>query len=1451
MLSTPEYQGLVPAKQKEFRDYIFDKDVAPYFRAKGLVADREAFHRGEFVTTPEKLKVHNRTNTDYLGVGTAKGFINLGQGVASLPFRVAQFFTGSMSAKMVADHISEVDNPIEDWFVENPAETTGQALSQTGGEILGQLPGLIAGTRLLNRSKTLAAMSKGKAIPTPKNPTLKAIAGSKLVQQSVYAMADGVISSPASGDASIGKAIEWGAYGGATPVALKTVAIPFSLLKKAFAGVWRKGGPKAAAEAMDAGAGKIKALEAGTTPGQMADDAEIEEVAEFYALRAKAVAAQTGRDVNEVLAEQKEELMTALVNPDKEILVDVAVAEHEALNDLADPMLQALNKQADELAKAAGVKTSAEMVAESAAAQAQRVTARSEIAGEQVVARTVDTLPRDLRGAKPTWQGLGVQFANDIDKAFYIIAQGKKSARDADYLAFLQENFPDYSENELRAIGRAVKGEITAFGKNIESGNIDLPAQDIDAIVAKLKAPMPEAVTRSKTVPKTEAGIKAITDPNVNNYKPALALARAIEQDGEAGAKAFVERHLGRTSKDWRSEKIGDKTAGELYNELSNLVVTLTNAEPQEFGTLFRGTGRVIKYEKLRPGQTVKMPLSSFSTEEAVARIHLDEDKGVLFRVSGPVRAVDARASSLVPAENEIFANGEFIVKNVIKDGDVTIVEVSQKLVGDVTDEAAAEMAKLQAVLNQKPKATETVQATAAATRKSKGLTPKEKLQEVAASEWTTERGAATNHNDASAYGAANLDGVDVLYHTTAEKNVNNILRNGITNTSRDGFIYVSHDAGYTATAADGAQLKKKVTLVIDRSKLPNHEFYYDGTVWAGPDPLAFRTKQGIPKEAIKGTIELEQFKDEAGEIVWRAKEGSFKPIEVPKPKTATPGVKLEAAPKKTEVPEHSGTITAQLEAVVAGRKPAMVLPPGSKVPDVPEALADTSFRFKDGTVVIWNPKSGITLEQVKQAKMQNKLNEILGWPASKQQVAAAVEKGETPVVVTATNKATGAERETVVASTSTVEKAVEAVKKHHPDAVVEVKPASAAEDVIKARNEAKIAEAQGNVLHEYNNLRAQKMLLDFDPAAAKDKEVVKRINDAEAKVQKALAELKASGATDSEIKAFMDGIDDRLKSRVGESEQAFNALKEHVVDKPEPKAATKRAGKPKKSKAAEAEDDFDLQPVAVRKEVRAVLEIEAYRKQGLTKDELEDIFAKHGYARMGHIPLDAAEKIRLDVITAAVRKRQYQFLQEIDGVKLYREILPETKLDDAAEIFEVNTDKILDVDSLAGWTGANGNYKAGYNPTFNNKVKEHYPELVNNIIKEEGTDSAKIYKALHEVEFGGDITKTDEFLRSIGYDVKIQRIDGDIVVQPLNSEVLVNVRVQKAKKVTATARAMGVVDAQVAAVADEAMSKLEKQMAEMAELNKILGNAKKIAPVTNPNNVKPVRYGPDGKPKE
>jgi hypothetical protein len=76
-------------------------------------------------------------------------------------------------------------------------------------------------------------------------------------------------------------------------------------------------------------------------------------------------------------------------------------------------------------------------------------------------------LPKDLTGAKPRYQEHTPNFNNDVDKAFFIIAQDKPSPREDDYFQFLREA-TGLDDESIKRTAQEVKGKLGKLLKDVD-----------------------------------------------------------------------------------------------------------------------------------------------------------------------------------------------------------------------------------------------------------------------------------------------------------------------------------------------------------------------------------------------------------------------------------------------------------------------------------------------------------------------------------------------------------------------------------------------------------------------------------------------------------------------------------------------------------------------------------------------------------------------------------------------------------------------------------------------------------------------------------------------------------------------------------------------------------------------------------------------------------------------
>jgi hypothetical protein len=114
----------------------------------------------------------------------------------------------------------------------------------------------------------------------------------------------------------------------------------------------------------------------------------------------------------------------------------------------------------------------------------------------------VSTLPRNLAGAKPRYKQFALKFANDIDRALYIVAQETKSARDSEYLDFVMKA-TGLTEFQARAAGRAIRASLKEQANTSDADTLNVPQSDISK--PKVEAPSPTPVAPAPITPPAPA----------------------------------------------------------------------------------------------------------------------------------------------------------------------------------------------------------------------------------------------------------------------------------------------------------------------------------------------------------------------------------------------------------------------------------------------------------------------------------------------------------------------------------------------------------------------------------------------------------------------------------------------------------------------------------------------------------------------------------------------------------------------------------------------------------------------------------------------------------------------------------------------------------------------------------------------------------------------------------
>jgi hypothetical protein len=164
------------------------------------------------------------------------------------------------------------------------------------------------------------------------------------------------------------------------------------------------------------------------------------------------------------------------------------------------------------------------------------------------------TLPKELAGAKPRFNmgkvSYDPQFESDIDKALYIVAQTKQSARHDDYLKFLRDA-TGMTTDEIAVAAGKVRVELKTILKGKPEGAVDIPT------IWKTEAPKatPEEVAKAKPVEQLRVEPGEVPEPPKGDTELAALRDEELRLTSEIeGLKAESEA--------LRAEATGRATAG-------------------------------------------------------------------------------------------------------------------------------------------------------------------------------------------------------------------------------------------------------------------------------------------------------------------------------------------------------------------------------------------------------------------------------------------------------------------------------------------------------------------------------------------------------------------------------------------------------------------------------------------------------------------------------------------------------------------------------------------------------------------------------------------------------------------------------------------------------------------------------------------------------------------------
>jgi hypothetical protein len=216
---------------------------------------------------------------------------------------------------------------------------------------------------------------------------------------------------------------------------------------------------------------------------------------------------------------------------------------------IREPVKRALSKP--EFFLEEGVEAAAKKV-EAPPRAAAPVEAKPAVVPAPVAAPT--KLPPDLAGAKPRFNmgkvSYDPQFESDIDKALYIVAQTKQSARHDDYLKFLRDA-TGMTTDEIAVAAGKVRVELKTILKGKPEGAVDIPTLwKAEALKAT-----PEEVAKAKPVERLRVEPGEVPEPPKGDTELAALRDEELRLTSEIeGLKAESEA--------LRAEATGRATAG-------------------------------------------------------------------------------------------------------------------------------------------------------------------------------------------------------------------------------------------------------------------------------------------------------------------------------------------------------------------------------------------------------------------------------------------------------------------------------------------------------------------------------------------------------------------------------------------------------------------------------------------------------------------------------------------------------------------------------------------------------------------------------------------------------------------------------------------------------------------------------------------------------------------------
>lgn len=493
-----------------------------------------------------------------------------------------------------------------------------------------------------------------------------------------------------------------------------------------------------------------------------------------------------------------------------------------------------------------------------------------------------------------------------------------------------------------------------------------------------------------------------------------------------------------------------------------------------------------------------------------------------------------------------------------------------------------------------------------------------------------------------------------------------------------------------------------------------------------------------------------------------------------------------KSAAKDDTVPETDNTISAQIEDVLAGNKRVVLIPKNTNFTDkIPAEL--TVKKMSDGTKIVYKdgvPRAPIP-DEIRKAFLRNSLDDLLQWPAKKNEVATKVAQGEAPVTVKATNPGTGTEVATGAASTSNAIQTALKLIADHPTANVSIEKPEAIDAVMRER-------VQGILRHEMNNVYGSATAEAYMGKPVRlDKSGMMRIQ-----LQRQAA-IKA-GIPEEEVDQMIAEVKRGIDSKVDAArEQGIASRKAQSI---EPVTSSGDAPLPPATSPKDLTVDKVKAPVdgGEAKKSAAVLNFEK-RDSGLDESDYRAILSKYGFKSSKDVPASDREAVRNDILTTHIKRQK--FYESGNGVyttDIAGDVSPEQSEKFAKQTaVKITPTKVFDLDT-------------GYNPGLMKAVAKDYPELIDE-------DAKTTFKNLSN-KLNGDEDKIKKWLMKNGYDaIKTGRMghNEDVQVQPLSDSIVKSVVKKEVQNLTNGANAIGIPQ-QITNGAAKAGDKIESSMPKM-----------------------------------